>query len=92
MDCVEWQRVDLLAPGEVCQERIAQRLGLLTTFAVSPGRCTDRRREDQPLWDLARPRMAGHALLSRSWRAALSALGAWLSKYVKFPLSLGGRM
>lgn len=38
------------------------------------------------------PEGSGHTLMSRCWGAALSALGAWLSKYVKFPLTLGGRI
>lgn len=63
--------------------------------ARSP-RTVNRSRERPPcakgLWGQARPEVIRPHSGVQVVEAPLSALGAWLSKYVKFPLSLGGRM
>lgn len=86
--------VDLLAPGEVYQARSHSAPGCRPRLQSLLEHREDAER--QTLWGLgvwfvpAWPAVL--SFLSRSWRAALAARGARLSKYVKYPLSLGGRM
>ena len=87
VDPADWQRLGLWAPCDVCQPQTGQLpwllrylLCLLKFWAKQR-----RRRCTKSLWDTMLWPPGGGGLLSLFSRD-------WLSKYVKFPLSLGGRI